>query len=466
MLRRAVSFRLPRGLKCFALGLLAIGPAIAQVESATNLEDILFPNQHDLVVLEENHSLSQSEDSVPLRDVLFPNLGDFDVLHQNPRLPQATDLATLQKVAKSKGIKIPLKYDVTKIGDRGIEKGINFYSFEREQALGKDLSRELEATSKLLDDSLVCDYVNKLGQRLVSYSDAKVPFTIKVLDDDQVNAFALPGGYFYVNTGLILAAQSEAELAGVMAHEIAHVAARHATKGATRSQIWNMASMSLIFVGGPVGMAVRQVTSLAVPMTFMKFSRNFEREADLLGIEYEYAAGYDPQAFVDFFERIASQRKNPNFVARAFDSHPMNQDRIRRAQKEISTMLPAHDQYIVNTSEFDEMKAHLLERFNARLALTADPSSDKPVLRRRENDGAVPSDTGGTDERPKLERRTTPDSQPAETKPAPDDATSSPTSTSTDTEDPPKLKRRPESKPEPDDAASTDTEDPPKLKRR
>jgi predicted Zn-dependent protease len=317
----------------------------------------------------------------------------------------------------------------------------------------------LEATSKLLDDPLVCDYVNKLGQRLVSYSDAKVPFTIKVLDDDQVNAFALPGGYFYVNTGLILAAQSEAELAGVMAHEIAHVAARHATKGATRSQIWNMASMSLVFVGGPVGMAVRQVTSIAVPMTFMKFSRNFEREADLLGIEYEYAAGYDPQAFVDFFERIASQRKNPNFVARAFDSHPMNQDRIRRAQKEIATMLPAHDQYIVNTSEFDEMKAHLLERFNARLALTADPSSDKPVLRRRENDGAVPPDTGGTDDRPKLERRTTPDSQPAETKPAPDVATSTdtPTPTNSNTEDPPKLKRRPvpdsqppEPKPEPD----------------
>src|SRR5262249_54083091 len=183
------------------------------------------------------------------------------------------------------------------------------------------------------------------------------------------------------------------------------------------------------------------------------------READLLGIEYEYAAGYDPQAFVDFFERIASQRKNPNFVARAFDSHPMNQDRIHRAQKEIATMLPAHDQYIVNTSEFDEMKAHLLERFNARLALTADSSSDKPVLRRRENDGAAPPDTGGTDDRPKLERRTTPDSRPAETKPAPDDAASTapPTPPNSNTEDPPTLKRRPlpesqppEPKPEPD----------------
>src|SRR5262249_36591899 len=168
------------------------------------------------------------------------------------------------------------------------------------------------------------------------------------------------------------------------------------------------------------------------------------READLLGIEYEYAAGYDPQAFVDFFERIASQRKNPNFVARAFDSHPMNQDRIHRAQKEIATMLPAHDQYVVNTSEFDEMKAHLLERFNARLALSADPNSDKPVLRRRENDGPAPADTTNTDERPKLERRSIPDSQPAETKPEPGDAASTDTdASSTNTEDPPTLKRRP-----------------------
>jgi len=240
-----------------------------------------------------------------------------------------------------------------------------------------------------------------------------------------------------------------------MAHEIAHVAARHGTKSATRVQIWNVASMSLVFVGGPVGMAVRQVSSIALPMTFMKFSRNFEREADLLGIEYEYAAGYDPQAFVDFFERIASQRKKPNFIARAFDSHPMNQDRIRRAQKEVGTMLPPHDQYVVNTSEFDEIKAHLLQRYNDKLQILADPSADKPVLRRRENAGAVPPDTGATADRPKLERHSTTDSQPAETKSEPDDTTS--TDAPPNIEDPPKLKRRPtpdsqppESKPEPD----------------
>jgi predicted Zn-dependent protease len=246
--------------------------------------------------------------------------------------------------------------------------------------------------------------VNRLGQRLVSHSDAKVPFTIKVLDSDDVNAFALPGGYFYVNTGLILAAESEAELAGVMAHEIAHVAARHGTRGATRSQIWNLASMSLVFVGGPIGFAAREISSIAVPMTFMKFSRGFEREADLLGIEYEYAAGYDPEAFVDFFERVAAQRKKPNFIARAFSSHPMNDDRIRRAQKEIATMLPEHDQYIVNTSEFDQVKARLLQLLNAKTRLgLVDNGGNKPTLHRRDQEQPPPSDTSG--DKPTLQRR-------------------------------------------------------------
>jgi len=296
----------------------------------------------------------------------------------------------------------PGKYDVTRIGERGVDKGINFYSVDQERALGKQLSSEIEANCKLLEDEVITEYVNRLGQRLVRASDAKIPFTIKVLDDDEVNAYALPGGFFYVNSGLILAAESEAELAGVMAHEIAHVAARHATKGATRTQIWNLASISLIFVGGPIGMAVREATSIALPMTFMKFSRNFEREADLLGIEYEYAAGYDPEAFVDFFERISTQRKKPNFIARAFDSHPMNQDRIRRAQKEIETMLPEHEQYVVTTSEFVEIKARLMQKKNARLLSGVDPSSRKPVLHRRDQEEPAPPET---DNGPTLRRR-------------------------------------------------------------
>jgi len=403
--------RLLRGAGWLVVCVAGIAPAILQGQSLSpDLEAILFPNQDDLRAVSEKpvsqvlglpaallapFTLRSQSPSSDFDEILFPNQDDLRVVPVRP-ISQALGLPPAP-ITLSKHAKTPLKYDVSKIGDRGVEKGVNFYSYEREQALGKELSSQLEATSKLLNDPVVCDYVNKVGQRLVRYSDAKIPFTIKVIDDDQVNAFALPGGYFYVNSGLILAAQSEAELAGVMAHEIAHVAARHATKGATRTQIWNLASMSLVFVGGPVGMAVRQVSSLAVPMTFMKFSRNFEREADLLGIEYEYAAGYDPQAFIDFFERIASQSKKPNIVARAFDSHPMNQDRIRRAQKEIESMLPPQDQYLVNTSEFDEVKAHLLEKYNVRLVRGADSSGDKPVLHRRDSD-PVP---GGTEEGPK-----------------------------------------------------------------
>jgi len=330
---------------------------------------------------------------------------DFAVLLDMEQIPQP-DLPP-QPVQAGKPVKIANKYDVSKIGERGTGSGVNFYSLEQEQALGKELSQEVEAVAKVLNDKVVNDYVNTLGQRLVRYSDAKVPFTIKVLDDDQVNAFALPGGYLYVNSGLILAAQTEAELAGVMAHEIAHVAARHGTKGATRSQIWNLASIPLIFVGGPVGFAIREVSQIAVPMTFYKFSRGFEREADLLGIEYEYAAGYDPGAFVDFFDRMNTDgKKKPNFMARAFASHPMNQDRIKRAQKEIDTMLPPHEQYVVNTSEFIEMQSHLQQIKGERPHLEKGPQGNKPVLRRRESQSQTPAGTQSTDEGPPtLQRR-------------------------------------------------------------
>jgi beta-barrel assembly-enhancing protease len=329
---------------------------------------------------------------------IVPHISDdFQILMQMDQQPAPVAPQPALTKASGKPVKIDPKYDVNKIGERGTGSGINFYSIEQEQALGKQLSQEVEASCKLLEDKPINDYVNTLGQRLVRYSDAKVPFTIKVLDDDQVNAFALPGGFLYVTSGLILAAETEAELAGVMAHEIAHVAARHGTKGATRTQIWNLASLPLVFVGGPVGLAVRQVSQVAMPMTLMKFSRNFEREADLLGLEYEYAAGYDPEAFVDFFERMNTVRKKPNFMARAFSSHPMNQDRIQRAQKEIDTMLPTHDQYVVNTSEFVEIRTHLREMKGEKPTLQTQQDGqkgNKPVLRRREPEGSVPVDDG------------------------------------------------------------------------
>jgi predicted Zn-dependent protease len=256
--------------------------------------------------------------------------------------------------------KLTNKYDVSRIGTRGIGNGINFYSLEKETELGKELSVDVEQQSRLIHDPVIEEYINRIAQNLVHHSDAKVPFTTKIIQNDEVNAFALPGGFFYVNTGLILAADNEAELAGVMAHEIAHVAARHATRGETKRNIWNLASMPLVFVGGPIGYAVQQAAGLAVPMGYMKFSRDAEREADLLGLEYGYMTGYDPAAFVQFFEKIkVLDKKKPNFLAKAFATHPMTDDRIRRAQEEIQTLLPAREEYIVDTSEFQEVKARL-----------------------------------------------------------------------------------------------------------
>lgn len=296
------------------------------------------------------------------------------------------------------------KYDVTRIGQRGIGGGLNLYSLEKERAMGHELAMQVEQSVRLISDPVITEYVNRVGQNIVRNSDARVPFIIKVIDDDQVNAFALPGGYFYVNSGLIMAADSEAALAGVMAHEIAHVAARHATKNATKAEIFNLASIPLIFMGGPAGYAIRQVAGFAVPMSFLKFSRDAEREADLLGLEYEYAAGYDPAEFVSFFEELkAHDKEKHSIIAKAFSTHPMTDDRIKRAQKEIETMLPPKDQYVVSTSEFDEVKARLTELVHqGKLYSTA---TDRPTLRRR-----GPEETSGPskdkdDDRPTLKRR-------------------------------------------------------------
>jgi len=277
------------------------------------------------------------------------------------------------------------KYDVSKIGMRGIGGGMNFYSLQRETQMGRELAGEVEASARLVTDPVVTEYVNRMGQNLVRNSDAKVPFTIKVIDSDEVNAFALPGGYFYVNSGLILAADNEAELAGVMAHEIAHVAARHATKNATKSELFNLASIPLIFVGGPAGYAARQVLSLAVPLSMLKFSRNAEREADLLGMEYMYASGYDPEAFLEFFEKLEMKAKEKHSkLAKAFATHPMTEDRVKDAQKTIARYLPDRDQYVVTTSEFDRVKARLL---GLETRHEMDVNSARPTLRTRSDHG-------------------------------------------------------------------------------
>jgi predicted Zn-dependent protease len=300
---------------------------------------------------------------------------------------------------------IPPKYDVTRIGQRGIGNGVNFYSIEREQALGRQLAQEVEQGARLITDPIVTEYVNRVGQNIVRNSDAKVPFTIKVIDSDEINAFALPGGFFYVNSGLILAADEEAELAGVMAHEIAHVALRHATRQMTRGNWANIASVPLIFVGGGLGYAVRSVAGLALPMTFLQFSRGFEAQADYYGLEYMYKTGYDPQAFISFFEKIqAKEKKKPGSLAKAFATHPQTPDRISATQKEIAQVLPPRDQYIVSTSEFDQVKARLAAIENRRKIQDAN-DKDKPTLRRASNDDKNNKSDKKDDDRPTLKRR-------------------------------------------------------------
>lgn len=304
------------------------------------------------------------------------------------------------------------KDDVDAIGNR---KGVggrgmgNWYSYEKEIALGKEYAQQIESSAKLIQDPVVNEYVNRVGQNLVRNSDAKVPFTIKVIDSDEVNAMALPGGFFYVNSGLILAADNEAELAGVMSHEIAHVCARHVTRQMTRSQWAQFATLPLIFVGGGAGYAARLAADLLVPATFMKFSRGFEAEADHLGVQYMYHAGYDPQQFVSMFEKMESlEKKKPGTIAKIFASHPPTPDRIEATQKEIATILPPRESYIVNTSEFDDVKSRLATIENKR-KLDDSKDTNKPTLRRASStDSTNPSDGkngNADDDRPTLHRR-------------------------------------------------------------
>jgi hypothetical protein len=294
------------------------------------------------------------------------------------------------------------KNDVDAIGNRDIGKrGLgDWYSIEKEVRMGKEFAQQVEASVKLVNDPVVNEYVNRIGQNLVRNSDAKVPFTIKVVDDDTINAFALPGGFFYVDSGLILAADDESELAGVMAHEIAHVCARHAMRQMTRGNIANIATIPLIFVGGGLGYGVRQAAGIGLPLTFMSFSRGFEAEADYLGTQYLYKTGYDPNGLVTMFEKIdALQKKKPGTLSKAFSSHPQTPDRIEKTQDEIAKILPAKDQYVVTTSEFDSVKARLA-------ALEKDDG--KPSLRRANNDkDKTDKDKNdkGDDDRPTLKKR-------------------------------------------------------------
>lgn len=303
--------------------------------------------------------------------------------------------------------------DVSAVGTRNIGgRGVgNWYSTEGEIKMGKQYADEIEKSTKLINDPVVTEYVNRIGQNIVKNSDCKVPFTIKVIDTDEINAMALPGGFFYVNSGLILAADEEAELAGVMAHETAHVCAHHAAREMTRMNYAQLGSIPLIMMTGYswTGYGIYEAINIAIPMTFLMFSREFEGQADYLGVQYMYRAGYDPQAFVTFFEKIQNlEKQKPGAVAKAFSNHPQTPDRIQHTQEEIAKILPARDEYLVTTSEFDDVKARLARIENKRKLI--DPKNGKPTLRRvsSTDPNATTTDPNAPqngDDRPTLHRR-------------------------------------------------------------
>jgi hypothetical protein len=300
--------------------------------------------------------------------------------------------------------------DVDAVGTRCIGcRGFgNWYSINGEIGMGKQYSMEIEKSAHMVTDPVVTEYVNRIGQNIVKNSDCKVPFTIKVIDSDEINAMALPGGFFYVNSGLILAADEEAELAGVMAHETAHVCAHHAARELTRMNYAEIGSIPLMIVtyGSWTGYGIYEASQLAIPISFLEFSREFEAEADWLGLQYMYKAGYDPQAFIQFFEKIdALEKHKPGTLAKVFADHPQTPDRIAHSEEEIATIMPARPDYIVTTSEFDDIKARLARIENKR-KLNDKGNDNKPTLRRvggTNNDPNNPASSG--DDRPTLGQR-------------------------------------------------------------
>lgn len=309
-------------------------------------------------------------------------------------------------------IKAGSEEDVNAIGTRNIGgRGMgNWYSTDWEIRVGKQYSMEIEKSAHLVTDPVIVEYVNRVGQNLVKNSDAKVPFTIKVIDSDEINAMALPGGFFYVNSGLITACDEEAELAGVMAHEISHVIAHHAARQQTKGNYASIASIPLIILaqGSYAAYGAYEASQLAIPLTFLKFSRDSEAEADYLGIQYMYKAGYDPQSFVTLFEKLDSLEKHkPGALAKAFSDHPQTPDRIANSEDEIATILPPRPDYVVTTSEFDDVKARLARLENKR-KINDKKDGSKPTLRRAgasNNDPNKPDTTTTGDDRPTLGRR-------------------------------------------------------------
>lgn len=335
---------------------------------------------------------------------------------------------TPQKAPETSGKILSTNENPNMIGKRNINKGIIASmsgSTEKEVRLGRELAAEVDRQAKFVDDPIITEYVNRVGQNIVLHSDSKIPFTIKVIDSDEVNAFALPGGFFYVNKGLVLAADNEAELAGVMAHEIAHVAARHAVENQKKAELTQYAILvpSIIF-GGGLGQLIYQGGGFAALLGFMRFSRGAEEEADKLGVQYMYAAGYDPTAMATMFEKLeAKNKKKPGFISKLFATHPAPPER-RAASLALAAKFQEREEYVISTSEFQRVKGRMLRLSNARATIA----------------GALPGAEEGAPGRPTLKRR----------QPAPDDSTINPETGEqkpAEKQEAPKLKRNDGSKP-------------------
>jgi beta-barrel assembly-enhancing protease len=323
-------------------------------------------------------------------------------MHRTAVIPLAGACLALAAFAADK------KKDVNEIGNREVGKCVNFYSLEKEIGLGKQLAEEVERQARMFNDPVIGEYVNRVGQNLARNSDAKVPMTFKIIDADDLNAFALPGGFIFVHTGLLKVAETESELAGAMAHEIAHVAARHMTCQATKRQLVDILTMPAMVIGGWTGYAIRQGAGLAIPMSFLKLDRAYETDADFLGLQYMWKAGYDPTASVDLFERMTSlEKKRPGTINKVFSTHPPNAARLEKTQKEIDTVLPGKPEYVVNTSENVEMRERLFALQNHRKNREADPN--RPRLRGGPGARPIPAEDGeekqDKDGRPTLKRR-------------------------------------------------------------
>ena len=307
------------------------------------------------------------------------------------------------------------KDDVNEIGDRKVAHR-SIISQEKEIAIGKQYADQIDKEAKILKDPVINEYVNRVAQNLARNSDLTIPLTIKIIDDPAINAFTLPGGFLYVNTGTILAADEEDQVAGVIAHEIGHAAARHWASQMTKATILQFSMIPLMFIPMTyaVYMGVMEAYMNGVPLAFLKFSRKDEQEADFLGLQYMYKAGYDPNAFVGFFGKVMDEeRRSPGSMAKVFADHPPTGDRIIASEEEIQKILPKKPEYLVSTSEFDDIKTRLQTVITQRKRQKGGDTG--PTLRKHETPDSTTTQTGqqktdsgtssGDDQPPVLKRR-------------------------------------------------------------